>query len=274
MLPYTPLHLLLLEPAANSPAVLVMTSGNLSEEPIAYRDEEAFERLSSIADAFLLHDRPIHIRVDDSVLRVVREQAYPLRRSRGFTPDSIALPENVPQVLAAGAELKNTFCLTRDRYAFLSHHIGDLENYETLTAYEEGIAHFQRLFRIQPERIACDLHPDYLSSRYAHQKAAELSIPCIQVQHHHAHLAACLADNGWTSAEPVIGLCYDGTGLGTDQAVWGGKCCWAVIPVTSGFFTSHTPPCPVVMPPPAARPAWPWRTSGRPVWIGMLNIRR
>jgi hydrogenase maturation protein HypF len=204
-------------------SVLVMTSGNLSEEPIAYRDEDAFERLDEIADGFLLHDRPIHMRVDDTVLRVIRSRPYLLRRARGYAPDSIALPRAVPPILATGAELKNTFCLTRDRYAFLSHHIGDLENYETLLSFEEGIAHYERLFRIQPERIACDLHPDYLASRYAHQRAAETSLPLIEVQHHHAHLAACLADNGWDTTEPVIGLIYDGTGLGTDRAVWGGE---------------------------------------------------
>jgi hydrogenase maturation protein HypF len=203
--------------------VLVMTSANLSEEPIAYRDEDAFERLGEIADGFLLHDRPIHMRVDDSVLRVIQNRPYLLRRARGYAPDSIALPRGVPPILATGAELKNTFCLTRDRYAFLSHHIGDLENYETLLSFEEGIAHYERLFRIQPQQIACDLHPDYLASRYAHQRAAETALPLIEIQHHHAHLAACLADNGWDTTEPVIGLIYDGTGLGTDRAVWGGE---------------------------------------------------
>ena len=223
MLPYTPLHLLLVEPAAGYPSVLVMTSGNRSEEPIAYLDEQAFERLDGIADAFLVHDRPIHMRVDDSVCRVVSGRAQPLRRARGYAPDPLRLAENVPSVLAAGAELKNTFCLTRDQYAFISHHIGDLENYETLTSFEEGIQHFQRLFRILPERIACDLHPDYLASRYARQRALEENLPLVQVQHHHAHLAACLAENQYTSTEPVICLAYDGTGLGDDHAVWGGE---------------------------------------------------
>ena len=223
MLAYTPLHLLLLEPAPGFPEILVMTSGNLSEEPIAYQDEDARQRLSGLADGFLMHNRPIFMRVDDSVVRVMHDNLYLLRRSRGYAPDPIKLSQNVPAILAAGAELKNTFCLTRQNYAFLSHHIGDLENYETLQSYEEGIAHFERLFRIQPEAIACDLHPNYLSTRYAQQRAKEENLSIYAIQHHHAHLAACLADNNWTSAEPVIGLSFDGTGLGSDNAIWGGE---------------------------------------------------
>jgi len=223
MLPYTPLHLLLLEPMSGFPDALVMTSGNLSEEPIAYSDEDARERLSGMADAFLQHDRPIHMRVDDSVARVFDCQPYLIRRSRGYAPNSIQLPAPAPQILAAGAELKNTFCLTREKYAFISHHIGDLENYETLQSFESGITHFENLFRVKPEAIACDLHPDYLASQYAQQRAQRENIQLIQVQHHHAHLAACLADNGWNSDEPVIGLSYDGTGMGTDGAIWGGE---------------------------------------------------
>jgi hydrogenase maturation protein HypF len=223
MLPYTPLHLLLLEKAKGFPEVLVMTSGNLSEEPIAYRDEEARERLGGLADAFLLHDRPIHMRVDDSVARVISKQAYLTRRSRGYAPDPLSLPVDVPPMLAAGAELKNTFCLARDRYAFLSHHIGDMENYETLRSFEEGVPHFERLFRVKPQWIACDLHPNYLATRYAQQRAQAEGLPLVGVQHHHAHLAACLADNEWTSNEAVIGLSFDGTGYGTDGAIWGGE---------------------------------------------------
>ena len=223
MLPYTPLHLLLLEPAPGFPDVLVMTSANLSEEPIAYTDEDAHNRLAELADAYLLHDRPIHMRVDDSVTRIVDHHPYLIRRSRGYAPDPIQLPYAIPSILAVGAELKNTFCLTRDDYAFLSHYIGDMENYETLRSFEEGIAHFERLFRIQPEIIACDLHPDYLATRYAVQRAHESGLPLVQVQHHHAHLAACLADNHWETDEPVIGLSFDGTGLGTDGAVWGSE---------------------------------------------------
>jgi hydrogenase maturation protein HypF len=223
MLPYTPLHLLLLEPERGFPDMLVMTSGNLSEEPIAYEDTDAMQRLERLADGFLLHDRPIHMRVDDSVIRYVADGPYLLRRSRGYAPDPLPLPYAVPPILAAGAELKNTFCLSRDRYAFLSHHIGDLENMETLTAFEEGITHFERLFRIQPQAIASDLHPNYLATQYARQRAEKEQLPLIEIQHHHAHLAACLADNGWSTSEAVIGLSFDGTGLGTDGAVWGGE---------------------------------------------------
>jgi hydrogenase maturation protein HypF len=223
MLAYTPLHLLLLEPEQDFPDLLVMTSGNMSEEPIAYIDLDARQRLGGIADGYLLHNRPIHMRVDDSVIRIINRKVYPLRRARGYAPDPITLPNSVPQILATGAELKNTFCLTRDSYAFLSHHIGDMENYETLQSFEEGIQHYEKLFRITPEAIACDLHPNYLASRYARQHAEQEGIPLFEIQHHHAHLAACLADAGWTSSDPVIGICFDGTGMGTDGAIWGGE---------------------------------------------------
>lgn len=223
MLPYTPLHLLLLEPAPGFPDVLVMTSGNLSEEPIAYRDEDARQRLGDLADGFLMHNRPIHMRVDDSVARIISGQSYLTRRSRSYAPDPLMLPKDTAPLLATGAELKNTFALARDRYAFLSHHIGDLENYETLRSFEEGIHHFERLFRVKPERIACDMHPDYLATRYAQERAQKEALPLLPVQHHHAHMAACLADNGWDRPEPVIGLCFDGTGYGTDGAIWGGE---------------------------------------------------
>ena len=223
MLPYTPLHYLLLEPANDNPPVWVMTSGNLSDEPIAYKDQDAFSQLGKIADAFLTHNREIHMRVDDSVIRIVSGKNYLIRRSRGYAPNPVILPLNLPQILATGAELKNTFCLTRDHYAFISHHIGDMENYETLQSFEEAIAHYQKLFRINPELIASDMHPDYLSTRFAAQFAQNMNIQNIQIQHHHAHLAACLADNQYNKDEPVIGLCYDGTGYGTDGAIWGGE---------------------------------------------------
>ncbi len=223
MLPYTPLHLLLLEPEPGFPGLLVMTSGNLSEEPIAYQDGEARIRLAPLADALLTHNRPIHVRVDDSVVRVMAGSAQVARRSRGYAPDPIHLPFRARQILGAGAELKNTFCLTRDTYCFVSHHIGDLENYETLESFQDGIRHFERLFRIEPAVLACDLHPDYLASRYARERSAAQSLPLVEVQHHHAHLAACLADNGWSAPEPVIGLTYDGTGYGPDGTIWGGE---------------------------------------------------
>jgi hydrogenase maturation protein HypF len=223
MLAYTPLHLLLLEPADDALSILVMTSGNVSEEPIAYQDEEAFERLDSIADGYLIHNRPIHMRVDDSVGRIARGKPYLLRRSRGYAPDPIQLPYQTSPLLSTGGELKNTFCLSRDQYAFISHAIGDMENYETLRSFESGIQHYQNLFRIQPETIACDLHPNYLSTRYAVERASRENLRLVQVQHHHAHLAACLADNAWPTLDPVIGLTYDGTGYGPDQAIWGGE---------------------------------------------------
>ncbi len=223
MLAYTPLHLLLLEPEPGFPDCLVMTSANLSEEPIAYQDEDARTRLDGLADAFLLHDREIHMRVDDLVVRVLAGQPRMLRRARGYAPDPIRLAQEVPPILATGAELKNAFCLTRKQYAFLSHHIGDMENYETLRSFEEGVSHYERLFRIRPEVIACDLHPNYLASRYARQRAAQEKLPLVEIQHHHAHLAACLAENGWVNPEPVLGVSFDGTGYGTDGAIWGGE---------------------------------------------------
>ncbi len=223
MLPYTPLHELLLEPGDGFPEALVMTSGNLSEEPIASTNEEARQRLDKMADAFLMHDRQIEIRCDDSVARVLEGGLYPLRRSRGYAPFPIHLPRELPAVLAAGPELKNTFCLTKERYAFVSHHIGDMENYETLVAFEGGVEHYERLFRVDPQAIACDLHPDYLSTRYALRRAAADGLPCIGVQHHHAHIAACMVDNGLDGARPVIGVSMDGTGYGDDGTIWGGE---------------------------------------------------
>lgn len=225
MIAYTPLHCLLLEPEEGYPDVLVMTSGNLSEEPIAYADQDARQKLSSIADGFLLHNRKIHMRVDDSVLRIFRNKPYFLRRSRSYAPDIIELPgvKNPPSVLATGAELKNSFCLTRQNSAFVSHFIGDLENLETLQSYEEAIVFYEQLFRIKPDLLVADLHPDYLATQYARQCSSVHQLPFISVQHHHAHMAACLAENGWTGEEPVIGLCFDGSGLGSDGAIWGGE---------------------------------------------------
>jgi len=247
MLPYTPLHYLLMtnderrmtngNPAslAPRPSPLVMTSGNLSEEPIVTDNAEARERLSSLADAILMHNRDIRTRCDDSVMRVFSLNTdhcptvplspvhYPLRRSRGYSPFPVHLPFDAPPLLATGAELKNTFCITRDRYAFLSHHIGDLENYETLKSFEDGVAHFEKLFRVQPLVIAYDLHPNYLATRYALERAEREKIPAIGVQHHHAHIAACMAEHGLTGERPVIGVAFDGTGYGDDGAIWGGE---------------------------------------------------
>jgi hydrogenase maturation protein HypF len=216
MLPYSPLHHLLL---ADAGVTLVMTSGNVSDEPIAYRDDDALRRLAPIADAFLLHDRPIQTRTDDSVVRVVGSRRTVLRRSRGHVPQAIGLPVACPApVLACGAELKSTFCLAKGRRAWVGHHIGDLRNAETLGSFREGIGHFERLFDVAPEIVAHDLHPDYLSTAYA------LDLPEVElvgVQHHHAHLAACLAEHG--VAGRAVGAIYDGTGHGTDGTAWGGE---------------------------------------------------
>jgi hydrogenase maturation protein HypF len=201
-----------------------MTSGNLSDEPIAHRDDDALRRLSTIADVFLLHDRPIQTRTDDSVVAVVasgggRARQLLMRRSRGFVPASLPLPVDARRpVLACGAELKSTFCLAKGRRAWLSHHIGDLKNYETLVSFAEGVEHFQRLFAVRPELIAHDLHPDYLSTTYA---LARDEVAHVGVQHHHAHLAACLAEHG--ERGPAVAAIYDGTGYGLDGAVWGGE---------------------------------------------------
>ena len=220
MLAYTPLHHLLMDDAG---IPLVMTSGNNSDEPIAYRDEEALEQIGDIADFFLIHDRPIHVRTDDSVARVARGEMYPIRRSRGYAPAPLGVAEGFGrQVLACGGELKNTFCVAKGSHVFFSHHIGDLENYETLTSFREGVDHFCRLFDVQPELVAYDLHPEYLSTKYA-RGLEEAGLPAAGVQHHHAHIASCLADNACPGDERVIGVALDGTGYGIDGAVWGGE---------------------------------------------------
>jgi hydrogenase maturation protein HypF len=215
MLPYSPLHHLLLDAPLK---ILVMTSGNRSDEPIAYKNEEALSRLSTIADCFLLHDREIHIRCDDSVARIYDGEPYIIRRSRGYVPFPVKLPFPVQDILACGGELKNTFCLTRDSYAFMSHHIGDLENLETLDSFEKGVEHFKRLFSIEPKLIAHDLHPDYLSTKYA---LSFSDISKVGVQHHHAHIVSAMAENGVEGE--VIGVAFDGTGFGQDGTIWGGE---------------------------------------------------
>jgi hydrogenase maturation protein HypF len=218
MLPYSPLHHLLLDEAGRT---LVMTSANVSDEPIAYEDEDALDRLAGIADAFLRHDRPIHMRTDDSVVRSVRSRPAPLmlRRSRGYVPEGIVLPVEAERpLLACGAELKSTFCVARGRRAWVSHHIGDLENWETLRSFRSGVEHFERLFAVAPEVVAHDLHPDYLSTKYALERE---DVEHVGVQHHHAHLAACLAEHGEAGA--AVGAIYDGTGYGPDGTVWGGE---------------------------------------------------
>jgi hydrogenase maturation protein HypF len=232
MLPYTPLHYLLFSSPDYTNGKkrnikkfppLVMTSGNLSEEPIATSNEEARLRLSSLADVFLMHDRPIRTRCDDSVMRNFQGVTIPLRRSRGYAPYPIHLKLTSPQVLAVGAELKNSFCITRERYAFLSHHIGDLENVETYDSLLDGITHYESLFRFKPEAIAHDLHPNYLATRYAIDRAEREGIPLYDIQHHHAHIVSCMVENTIASDQPVIGVAFDGTGYGEDGAIWGGE---------------------------------------------------
>jgi hydrogenase maturation protein HypF len=216
MLPYTPLHQLLLGRAGRP---LVMTSGNLTDEPLAYEDDDALRRLTCIADYFLTHNRSIYMRCDDSVSRVVLGRELLVRRSRGYAPLPIRLTKScrVP-ILACGGHLKNTFCLVKGAFAFLSHHIGDLQDSQTYHAFVAGIEHYKRLFEIVPQAIAYDLHPEYLSSRYARALEGVRQIP---VQHHHAHVASCMAENGCEG--PIIGVAWDGTGYGTDGHLWGGE---------------------------------------------------
>ena len=214
MLPYSPLHAVLLHDFS---VPLVMTSGNLSEEPIATDNQEAMTRLMGIADFFLLHDRDIFIRNDDSVYAVIHDIPRPVRRSRGYAPDPVVLNRSYPAVLAVGAELKNTVCLLRGDEAFMSQHVGDMENAETLRSFEKTMSHMQSVLRIQPDLIAHDLHPDYLSTKWALSRGKH----CFGIQHHHAHIASCLAENG--REERVIGLALDGTGYGTDGRIWGGE---------------------------------------------------
>jgi hydrogenase maturation protein HypF len=250
MLPYTPLHHLLLGDLGSP---IVLTSGNVSDEPIVYRDEEVSPRLDGIADAVLTHDRAIHIRTDDSVVRPFRGVPQLQRRSRGYVPEPVVVPGEFPRhVLACGAELKNTFCLAKGRHAFLSHHIGDLENFETLRSFTDGIAHFRRLFDIEPRLVAHDLHPEYLSTKYARELD---DVELVGVQHHHAHIASCLADNEETG--PVLGVAFDGTGFGTDETIWGGEFLAADL---VGFRRlGHLAPVP--MPGGAAAIKQPWRMA-------------
>jgi hydrogenase maturation protein HypF len=221
MLPYTPLHYLLFSDSPGSPsefAALVMTSGNLSEEPIVFSNTEALQHLSGVADWFLLHNRDIATRVDDSVVRIFERRERVLRRSRGFTPQSIDLGIELEQVLAVGAELKNTFCLTQHRLAILSQHIGDLENYETMRFFEETLEKMKHLFKVSPQAIAHDQHPGYRSTCMALASGLERKLA---VQHHHAHIASCMAENHLGGQ--VIGVAMDGTGLGADGTIWGGE---------------------------------------------------
>jgi hydrogenase maturation protein HypF len=215
MLPGAPLHHLLLR---DNFTALIMTSGNISDEPIAFRDDEARERLGEIADLFLVHNREIHTRADDSVIRVFQGNPLFLRRSRGYVPRSVKLPAKQRSVLAVGAELKAAVCLTREDRAFMSQHIGDLKNAATLQSLEDTIAHLEKVLEITPELVAHDLHPDYLSSVYA---AGQKDVPLAPVQHHHAHMASCMAENGLEGE--TLGVIFDGVGYGLDGTIWGGE---------------------------------------------------
>ncbi len=218
MLPYMPIHYLLFE-RLNIPAI-VLTSGNLSDEPVIIDNHEAIEHLASVADAFLIYNREIYNRTDDSVMMFTGHQGRLIRRSRGFAPSPVNLAIEVDGIFAAGAELVNCFCLGKDRKAIMSQHIGDLKNLETLDFYTESLSRFQGLFRVKPSLVVCDLHPDYLSTRFAEEYAAmNGNLPLIRVQHHHAHLAACMAEHGLD--EKVIGISMDGVGYGSDGNIWG-----------------------------------------------------
>ena len=220
MLPYTPLHHLLLHDVGDIP--LVMTSGNRSDEPIAYQNDDARQRLGDIADVFLSHDRPIHVRCDDSVTRIVGGDELPVRRSRGYAPVPIQLPVAAAEpMLAVGGQLKGVFGLAQSERALLSHHLGDLDHFDAFRAFERDVRLFEELFDISPRLIVHDAHPDYASTHYAQRRAAEEGLSLLSVQHHHAHMASCLAEHGLN--ERAIGVSLDGTGYGPDGAIWGGE---------------------------------------------------
>lgn len=247
MLPYTPLHYLLMR---HDFTALVMTSGNRSEEPISIDNEDAFNRFSDIADFYLTHNRDIYLRSDDSIVKRTAGETRFIRRSRGYVPTPVFLNRNMRPVLACGAELKNTVCITRDNKAFLSQHIGDLENLSTLEFFELTIRHMKRILDVDPEIVACDLHPDYLSTKYA---LSHKNVKVVRVQHHHAHIAGCMAENMIDG--PVIGLSFDGTGYGADGKIWGGEILVAEnIRFTRAAHISYIP-----MPGSAAAIKEPWR---------------
>lgn len=255
MLPSTPMHDLLLRSLrrlAGEAVPLVMTSGNRSEEPIAIGNDEALATLAGIADAFVLHNRPIHTRVDDSVARVVEGAPMLLRRARGYAPEPLWLGLGETEVLACGAEQKNTLCLTRKGWALASQHLGDLENLETLTFFEETLERMSKLFHVSPAFVAHDLHPGYLSTQFAKRWAAATGAPQIGVQHHHAHIAACMAEHGLQGE--VLGVAWDGTGLGEDGRIWGGEFLVAGLP--SFRRAAHLRPVPLAGGDTAVREPW------------------
>lgn len=253
MLPYMPFHYLLLR-SLKTPAV-VLTSGNLSDEPIITDDDSAEKQLMSVADAIVSGNRKIHNRTDDSVVRIINGQPALIRRSRGFVPHPVDLSFIVNGILALGAEQKNTFCIGKGSQALPGQYIGDLKNAATCDFYVESIDRFTRLFRFTPSYLACDLHPDYYSTRYACFLEEQYGIPLVRVQHHHAHIASCMAEHGLD--EPVTGICFDGTGFGTDGQIWGGEFLLA----GKGEFTRYTHFDYVPMPGGDRAVAEPWRMA-------------
>jgi hydrogenase maturation protein HypF len=247
-LPPTPLQHLLL---AAGPPLQVMTSGNRSDEPIAHEDGDARARLGDVADAFLMHDRPIHTRADDSVVRVIAGAARPLRRARGFVPEPIPLPVEGPPVLAVGGQMAATVCLTRGRQAVLSQHLGDLDDLEAFGFFGESVEKLARLLGVKPVAVACDLHPDYRSTRWAQA----CGLPRITVQHHHAHVAACLAEHGQTG--PALGVAFDGTGFSGGGLLWGGE----ILEADLAGFVRHGHLRPLALAGGAAAIRAPWRLA-------------
>ena len=266
MLPYTPLHELLLEAEAGFPDALVMTSGNLSGDPLVIDNGTARRRLGGLADAFLFHDRPIAARCDDSVVHLAAGARLPLRRARGLTPDSLGLRDELPTLLATGGEWKNTFCLVQGRRAFVSPHLGDLASLETQDAFQEMLTHYRSLYSAAPVAIAHDLHPDYVSTRLAERLAQVEPVPLMPVQHHHAHIAAVMAEHRISPVEQVIGLAFDGTGYGRDGAIWGGE--FLIASLTSferAFHLRYVP-----LPGGDAAIRQPWRVAL--AWLWALGI--
>ena len=223
MTAYTPLHVLLFGMAGDEPGptVLVMTSGNLGGEPICFSDDDALDRLSHLADGWLMHNRDILVPCDDSVVRVVEGAQLPIRRSRGYAPLPVALPISVPPTLAVGADLKNTLAIADRKYAWLSQHIGDMDDLATLSAFGSAERHLEALTGVAPEVVVADLHPAYRSTAWAHRNAGDR--PVRTVQHHHAHVAAVMAEHGLDGAQQILGFAFDGTGYGPDGAIWGGE---------------------------------------------------
>jgi len=218
MLPYTPLHYLLLK---DNFTALIMTSGNNTDQPIIGDNLEALEKLDGIVDFFLSYNRDIFNRCDDSVIKIINDNKVFFRKSRGFVPHPIILDFKLKEVLALGGELKNTISFSKENYIFLSQYLGDLKSVETLEFFKESIKSFKKMFRANPEIIACDLHPDYLSTQYAEEIKVKEGLKVVKIQHHHAHIVSCMAENN--VKEKVIGVAYDGTGYGDDGNIWGGE---------------------------------------------------